>query len=762
MQPLTRLAAANLAAFARSGLACWLLATTAPVLGSQVAPAQLTHGPVLGHCDTTSLHLWARAANPGRYTLHLQDVVTGTGTACSAEATAAADNTLHFTARNLKAATAYDYWITCGEIIAHARGARPLVTAMTDDSRTATIAFGSCANDVTYPEQPIWGQILARAPQALVLLGDTPYIDDGSTAGRRRRYCDFLDFPPVRATLAAIPTWFTWDDHDYARNDQFGAAPGSDTARAAFVEYHAHATYGDGQRGIYTGFRRGPVEVFLLDTRTFADTETSVLAAGERSLLGKAQTEWLLRRLEASTATFRVLACGMVWNGGVRPGKKDCWGNWSAERDALFRWLGARRISGVVLVSGDVHRSRVILHPTRELAGYDLPEFVTSPLAQNVLESNAVPTPGLAFDHGEAHSCLVLTAVTSTAAATLRATFVAGAGEEFHVREFPLTTLSRPDAAASYRRIAEQMRTIFGEDLAGVPEAEPDDPSMGIAPTSAVQPAWRQAVAAAAPLFVEWATAAADERCRFARRGREPEVPEFFELLPSLMHLTRLAMARGYQAGADAAPTPMPETIRALLTLARHARQDPTGVAWSFAAGTEQNAAALLSEVTTRLDSATIATLREEIAAHLTRRGSLGGFAAAMRMETWHLFELSLRAMQLGANAEASVARRFEAEVRRQFAEQVEPLLTACDGMADQPTAAQRAGLEQAIADFRTRHAARRQALAALRDGSADPAPPAAAAADLAILLAGMCLPDLVTGIDEQTAALATLMALAR
>jgi len=414
--------------------------TIVATLTAQGAAPTLTHGPLRGHCDTTSIHVWARADAAGDFTLHLARVADGEETTAKASATAEHDFTLHFCATDLQPGAAYEHWITHGDRIVHPRGGAPLVTAAPEEN-SARIAFGSCAHDKAFREQAIWGQLLARAPQGLVLLGDTPYIDTGDVSGRRRRYREFLGFGPVRATLAAIPTWTTWDDHDYAVNDQFGAVKAGETARPTFVDYHAHASYGDGERGIYTSFRRGPLEVFLLDARTFADREESPLAPGARSLLGRTQIEWLQRGLLASKATFRVLATGMVWNGGVRPGKKDCWGNWREERDALLRWIGSQRIHGLVLVAGDVHRTRVVLHPTADLCGYDVPELITSPLAGNVLASNKQDVPGLVFDAGEGESCLLLSA-TGGDRASLRATFIAGDGREFHHRDMPLTTLS--------------------------------------------------------------------------------------------------------------------------------------------------------------------------------------------------------------------------------------------------------------------------------------------------------------------------------
>ena len=259
--------------------------------------------PLRGHVDASSLHVWARVDTDGDYTLQLQPVDAATATPAPVRATAVAehDRTLHFVVTGLPAAVAYTLRIQHGDTVVH-RSDVPWTTAIADDASAASLAFGSCASDQGFPEQPIWGRILARAPQALVLLGDTPYIDNAAVGKRRQRHQAFFAFAPVRAALAAIPTWTTWDDHDFAANDVFGKQPGTESARAVFVDYHAHASYGDGAQGIYTSFRRGPIEVFVLDTRSFADSEPSPLAPGERTLLGAAQLQWLQRGLQQSTA----------------------------------------------------------------------------------------------------------------------------------------------------------------------------------------------------------------------------------------------------------------------------------------------------------------------------------------------------------------------------------------------------------------------------------------------------------------------------
>lgn len=407
------------------------------------APPALTHGPLRGPNAADALSVWARVDQPGEYLLTLRDVADGACYRSMANATLGADLTLRWQATGLPAGAAFTATVSRGDAVLFDAPHWVLTTLPKEPEAAAVLAFGSCSHDKLFPEQPIWGQLLARSPQALVLLGDTPYIDLGTVAARRQRFREWYALPSVRAALAAVPTWATWDDHDYATNDAFGAAKGSDTARQVFAEYRADAKLGDGREGIYTSFRRGPVEVFLLDTRSCADAGPSPLADGARTLLGTAQWQWLAAGLRQSRATWKVLACGMVWNGAVRPGKLDCWGNWLAERDALWRWLGTQKIGGVVLVSGDVHRSRVIRHPARETAGYELFEFITSPLAQQAIATNQVDLPGLEFDAGEPQSGLVLHAVGEGADAVLQATFVAGDGREFHRR-----TLVRREAQA--------------------------------------------------------------------------------------------------------------------------------------------------------------------------------------------------------------------------------------------------------------------------------------------------------------------------
>lgn len=713
-----------------------LAAAAAPQAQPQSNPAPLTHGPFRGHVDGAAMHVWARAAAPGEHRLELLPRAGGAPVAAAATATADNDLTLHFRASGLARGVAYGVRIVRGDVVVHEDLAAGWTAGLPDDAGAATVAFGSCANDRGVREQPIWGRIFARNPDALVLLGDTPYIDSGDVDARRRRHQDFFDQPAIAATLRRVPTWTTWDDHDYALNDQFGDVKAAATARAVFVDYHAHAGYGDGARGVWTSFRQGPIEVFLLDPRSCADTGPSALAPNARTALGAAQIEWLQQGLRASTAPVKVLASGMVWNGGVRPGKKDCWGNWAEERDALFRWIGDAGIEGVVLVSGDVHRSRVIVHPTRALAGYDLPEFVTSPLAGNVLEENNVAVPGLRFDAGEPHSCMLLTVASAAGdpdGGRLRASFQAGDGREFHAFELPLSGLVGLDAAPAYRAIAANLRARLGAEL-DLPELDSAEPGDRLQPPG---PGWKPLIDAFAADLAAWHAVAGLRRCRFAPPSRPGQDGELLaEMLRPIQAMLQLGDATAARALADRDFDVLGRVIACQLGLANHLRDQRSALGWGMACVAEARAAALLSALAGAgaVAAPSVAAARAHLAARPTAAAMADMLAVACERELAAGFNQLCR----GDSKRAAVAARYGDEVKSAFRAELAQLVAAFRARGESATTDRSAASRATTEDWRPRMAALKRKWAALAaDDLADPA----LAGDLGFMLLTMLAP---------------------
>jgi len=384
-------------------------------------------GPVLGDLTPTTVSIWMRDASPSTSRIDLYDTSGTQVHQSSARSLASTDNTVTVQLTNLEPDTRYAY------VIDGAHEADWHFHTPPRNSKQATIAFGSCAKEAEGSGR-VWNRINTLDPDALVLLGDTPYIDTTELKTQRRRYREFAAFPPFAKLATHIPVYATWDDHDFGRNDTDGRLDGKENSRRAFIEYRPNPTAGEDGKGIYTSFRQGPMEVFLLDTRWFARTEGEGLSW---TLLGKQQWTWLERSLKASNAPFKVLACGMVFNGSVRPGKSDCWGVYASEYARLRTLID--RIPGVVLVSGDVHWSRELEH--NDTGDWPLVEFVTSPVHEHLIAAANPDHPWVRWSRGEVNAFLVLDA----GPATLRASFMNADGELLHSRVLALPPTDSAD-----------------------------------------------------------------------------------------------------------------------------------------------------------------------------------------------------------------------------------------------------------------------------------------------------------------------------
>lgn len=386
-------------------------------------------GPLVGHTDPSSTILWARFPKPGRYTLTVRPA-DGDGEAkeVTADATAETDGTVRWAVRGLSPATRY---------AAELKGGRPCAFTTPpapDTPAKVTVAFGSCA-DEDVGTRAVWTRMAAEKPDAVVLAGDTPYIDSTDLAKQRGRHWAFAAVAEYQALLSSRPFWSTWDDHDFGKNDADGTLKGKENSRRAFTEYRAQAAYGDGKGGIYTSFRWGPVEVFLIDARWWAYTGPSFADPDQKTLLGKAQWDWLTAGLAASTAKFKVLAAGCVWE-NKKNKEKDHWETYRHERDALFAFIKQQRIGGVVLFGGDIHVTRLLRYPA-EFVGYPLYDFISSPIHARVIPALNVPHPYLLQSKVQANTFLTLTADSTARPATLTARFLDKNGRSL----FPDTTI---------------------------------------------------------------------------------------------------------------------------------------------------------------------------------------------------------------------------------------------------------------------------------------------------------------------------------
>jgi hypothetical protein len=246
------------------------------------------------------------------------------------------------------------------------------------------IAFTSCSNRRLFKPQAVWNAIAAHAPDALVLLGDSIYLDvpwAGATHPRKLSEVDFVEHgrrlyaaqlaePGFAALVKAVPTHAIWDDHDFLWNESYeeGAAARPvhrGTVRAtralfrAWTETLDARLQGDGFPRDALDFRLwqpdepapgyrwrdlgGGVALHLTDGRSWR--------LGQE-LLGAAQRKAIERQIQALPAdTVHLLASGSV----VEQHKGDRWAQFATDRAWLERLARQHR---VLVLSGDIHDNR--------------------------------------------------------------------------------------------------------------------------------------------------------------------------------------------------------------------------------------------------------------------------------------------------------------------------------------------------------------------------------------------------------------------
>lgn len=419
------------------GLLAVLLTTAIPARTQSV-------GPLVGRVSTDSAHLLYRPGDEERVLrLEVLDSSGAPVAVSTADATTAGDLVAHFSVTGLKPDTPYGYrigvldpagsvaWRVGGDASHGFRTCKPAGVP-----GVVSAAIVSCANAST---APVWRRIAEGKPDVLVLAGDTPYIDTADLREIRRKHREFLAQPDLAALLRNTSTLGTWDDHDFGRNNGNGASflEGKPHTRRGFLEYRANGPRAG--EGIQNRADLGALDLFLLDPRWYSQTAPSPVDRTQPTCFGAEQWQWLKDGLAASRAPFKVLLMGQVWQDKGNAETDDMHTYWY-ERDALFDFIAERRISGVVLVGGDIHLSRHLVH--RQRLGYDLHDFITSPAHTSTIASLDVYHPDLEWSAVLPNQFLTLETDTRAQPPVLTARFNQGVGPVLRTVRLPLDELT--------------------------------------------------------------------------------------------------------------------------------------------------------------------------------------------------------------------------------------------------------------------------------------------------------------------------------
>ena len=361
---------------------------------------ELIHGPMLGDVTANSAKVWVRTAHEISVTVRYSKSWDMVGAVFSNPVKT--DRDIDFTAvvnlTDLESNTVYYYQVVIdGSPISVGRTLRFRTTPAKGAPAKFQVAFGGGSNVIPRNEY-MWDTILSYHPAAVFQLGDNTYYNiPDVTEHQQYFFYRRHSRPEYKRLIASAPVYAIWDDHDFGGNDSIGGADKlspswkHEIVLPQFMYNFNNPYYGGGNEnpGCWFDFSIGDVDFFMLDGRYYRTDPQQP----NPSMLGPIQLEWLLDKLKASSATFKIIASPVPWAFGSKagsqksttfgrvPGAQDTWEGFPDEREKIFSFLEKHKIEGVYLISADRHRSDAWL--IERPSGYDLYEANTSHLTKN-------------------------------------------------------------------------------------------------------------------------------------------------------------------------------------------------------------------------------------------------------------------------------------------------------------------------------------------------------------------------------------------
>lgn len=318
---------------------------------------KLLGGPMLGNATSESIDIWVRTSHPAKVKVkvsgkHHKKVYGPVATTLKSDLTAIVSVDKLHPGKNYKYEIYVDNQKISSEFPLH------LHTPYEDLKDESRIIFGSCYHRMGLGNEKLSAAMIARSPDALLLMGDVAVQDRDNHLGKHN--LDFLMrdlFPAWQNLSSKIPVYVTWDDHDYFNNDLYGIPKGyTEKDREAVWHTFKYAwvnpSYGFGEKGgkgVFFKTRIGAADVIMLDNRYFRE---------KANFLGDEQKKWLVKELLNCKGPFIILSCGTMWIDCLSDGK-DSWGVYDPEtREEIFKLIEENNIPGVLLISGDRHGAR--------------------------------------------------------------------------------------------------------------------------------------------------------------------------------------------------------------------------------------------------------------------------------------------------------------------------------------------------------------------------------------------------------------------
>ena len=205
----------------------------------------------------------------------------------------------------------------------------------------------------------------------------------------RIRHGQYRSDPQLQAMHASCPWMVTWDDHEFDNNyaNDISEKPGVDPVKFLVRRANAYQAYYEAMPLSRRSLPRGPnmrlyrsvsfgrlANALVLDTRQYRTDQPNsdkqhelndAACSEHNSLLGKKQRDWMQGELGSSPASWNILAQQVMMgavdraSGDVKGYSMDQWPGCLHERNQLLTFLGERRVSNPVVLTGDIHSNWV-------------------------------------------------------------------------------------------------------------------------------------------------------------------------------------------------------------------------------------------------------------------------------------------------------------------------------------------------------------------------------------------------------------------
>lgn len=288
---------------------------------------------------------------------------------------------------NLATGVKYTLQVCDGETVVDQRS----FSALNIRKKDPVFGLISCmADDYRFTDviDPMWERLRKENPDFLILNGDAVYVDSFEFVERKKateadlwqRYVDAFRRIPLYHFKKLIPTFATWDDHDFGTNDGDRDFQAKDAAaklfHGAFGGKEIDGTWTQGPMGVSSVLKAFGQRFYFMDDRTFRQPNKNQTETESYGHWGQRQHEWLINHLSTGSAPAWIINGNQFFNGKALDFKEAFEANHSKEFTTFIGQLN--QVSApVIFASGDIHLSEIMRIPSGR-TGYETYELTSS------------------------------------------------------------------------------------------------------------------------------------------------------------------------------------------------------------------------------------------------------------------------------------------------------------------------------------------------------------------------------------------------